>query len=167
MVLRGPGGRRAGFVIWERSARQASLRCNLDGLRPEAELRFFWITKGDGSLLEGDTLRADAAGAVRHTLQMAGDAPPDAVVFARDDGSLYAHAFARDAPTELSSAPGRLQALLPPKENKEENKPEAASELASESGPERLDALWSAGPWPPPPGLPGARWRGGHWGYPS
>jgi len=137
MVLRGPGGHRAGFVVWERNAGQTSLRCNLEGFPPEAE-------------------------------------PPVAVALAHADGSLCAYALAQDAPAELANAPERLQALLPPKELpvpppslfEPALEPAFEAEPAeAEPGSERLDALWRAGPWPPPPGLPGARWRGGHWGY--
>ena len=186
MVVRGPGGHRAGFLIWERGTRQASLRCNLDGLRPEAELLLCWVEEGGFALREGDALRADAAGAVRHVQQIAGDAPPVAVALVRGDGSLYAYALSQGAPLGPTGAPERLQALLPKKGGEEGGdepradapvpEPEPDPGLESSSEPtsglsdapepvqERLHPLWRAAPWPPPPGLPGARWRDGCWG---
>jgi len=176
MMLRAPGGQRAGFLIWERGEREASLRCNLDGLQPGEELRFCWMPAGDFALLDGGMILADAAGAVRHTLRIAVDATPVAVALARKDGSLYAYAYARGLWAEGADAPERLLALLPqpnherrkssepadppPSEPEPEPKPEPAPESQAQPWAE---APWPAVPWPPPPGLPGAVWRGGRW----
>jgi len=112
MVLRAPGGLRVGFLIWERGTRQASLRCNLDGLQPEQELRLRWMAEDSFAPRDGGRLHADAAGAVRHMLAIIGDEAPVAVALARDDDTLYAYAFAQSAPREVANAPERLQALL-------------------------------------------------------
>lgn len=183
MVLRAPGGQRAGFLTWEQSDRQASLRCSLDALRPEEEVRLYWMPAGSFSLLDGGAFHADVAGAVRCAVRINTDAPPVAVALARGDGSLYAHAFARSATAEVSGAPERLQALLPdvrsksaerveetPSEPKMEPVPVPEPEGEGELDPLQArpqspstEALWPAMPWPPPPGLSGAVWRGGRW----
>ena len=180
MMLRAPGGQGAGFVIWERGTRQAILRCNLDGLPPDAALKLFWMAEGGFALRGGVALQADGAGAVRHALPMPGDAPPAAVALTQGDGGLYAHAFGRGAPAEVANAPERLRALLlelaavgrgdldaPP--HRSENAP--LSQCDGASGRRALQehggvASWRAAPWPPPPGLPGTVWRDGCWVLP-
>ncbi|MCL2811076.1 MAG: hypothetical protein FWD25_04205 [Clostridia bacterium] len=167
-ILRATGGHRAGFLIWERGARQASLRCNLDELLPEEELSLFWMAEGSFALREDGRLRADASGMVRHTVPIAGDRPPVAVALARDSGALYAYAFAQG----MADAPERLQALLLKEEPKKEpdlSPIQAQAQPLQEARlqePLWLEALRRGIPWPPPPGLPGVVWRDGGWTMP-
>lgn len=246
LVLRAPGGGRTGFLIWERGARQGSLRCTLDGVQTNEELRLLWLAEGSFELRDGGVLRGDASGAVRQTLLIAGDIPLVGVVVARNDGSMCAHAFVSAAQGETAPGPERLQALLGARKSarpvrrdrsapddeiekqastkadvQEATEQPAPSTIAPptqperwtqelepyrvifermEGGkgreilpfqrvwqsetdgeaiprglelrvdgrglPERMNALWRAPAWPPPPGIPGAVWQEGHWTYP-
>jgi len=162
-VLRAPGGHSTGFLICERGQRQASLRCNLDGLLPGEELLLFWMAQRSFTLREGGALRADASGVVRHTAPIAGDTPPDAVALARNNGVLVAYAFTQG----MADTPERLQALL----HKEEAKGEADPPQVRAQEQPLQEALWMETlrrgiPWPPPPGLQDAVWRDGGWALP-
>lgn len=109
LVLRAPGGASMGFVIWERDARQGTLRCQIKNLGPQQEYRLLWMPEGEFSLRDGGVLRADNGGANNQTIMLAGDIPLIGVVLAKVDGSLSAQAFLQG---KESTGPERLQALV-------------------------------------------------------
>ncbi len=111
LVLRAPGGNRVGFVVWERGERQGSLRCNLNGLPPEEEMRLLWLAEGSFALRDGGTVRADSAGLASQNILIAGNAPLVGIALTRSEGALYAHAYVQGASGEAAPGAERLQAL--------------------------------------------------------
>ncbi len=181
LMLRAPGGARMGFVVWERGARQGSLRCHIEGLIANQRYRLLWVSEEAFALGDCGEIRSDADGAAGQTLLLAGEVPLIGVVLAREDGVLCAQAFVNG---RESGEPERLQALLhtqweppaPRKQPASHKQPAPQNTAQAVGGTERpreeeatdsrqIEAARQgcAPAWPPPPGLPGAVWRAGRW----
>lgn len=120
LVMRAPGGRSMGLMVWERGARQGTLRCNVKGLTAQAETRVLCVAEGEPPLREGGLLRADADGQAQDVLLLSGDVPLIGAILADEAGRVLGHGFLRDrqpwTPERLYAA---VQAQLAPAPRRE------------------------------------------------
>ncbi|MDR3050531.1 MAG: hypothetical protein LBU67_02255 [Oscillospiraceae bacterium] len=129
LPVRAPGGRSAGFVIWERRREQSALRCHLRALPPRERVRLLWLSKEASALRAAGWLAVSAAGDAGDALPLPADAALAGVLILDATGTLLAYGL---LPDTRPRAPEQLQAMARAFEAEARERPRRVQVLAEE-----------------------------------